>query len=47
MSTAATPQFVSIKRGSDANGVVNAYNFTVRTTNSLYDGDEIHVQVPK
>jgi len=39
MKTAATPQKVVIERGSQRNGVVTDFNFTVVTTNFLIEGD--------
>lgn len=46
MSTAATPKLVQITRGSEQNGNVTWYEFTVQTTNYLVEGDQVVIEMP-
>ena len=47
LSLAATPQKVTIDPVSTINGAVTDYTITVTTTNSLVDGDQIKIELPK
>jgi hypothetical protein len=46
MLFAATPQRVLVKRGSEANGAITDYEFTVQPTNYLVEGDYIILELP-
>ena len=46
LSVAATPQDVKIDPVSTINGAVTDYAFTVTTTNSLIEGDQIKIELP-
>jgi hypothetical protein len=47
LSNAATPQKVTIDPVSAINGAVTDYTITVTTTNSLVEGDQIKIELPK
>jgi hypothetical protein len=43
MTKAASPQSITISKGSGANGVVTDYNFTITPTNFLKEGDIVTI----
>jgi hypothetical protein len=46
MSGAANPGFFKYKRESETNGNVTWYEFHVKTTNWLVDGDRVRIELP-
>jgi len=46
MTTPAKPQRLFFQRGTRQNGALTNYDFNVKTTNYLKEGDKVHIEMP-